>query len=234
MSARGGGVEGRHGRNEKDWRGHDIRMRHDSLRLCIRTVRPGVALLCDGATRRVSIYRTKAEVSSNLNDREPVNGVNTPRMCRYLRRIIAGPYGRDVGRHTEKWPNRTTFDAGLEEASAYPSRPRPVALRHPPTTAPGVRRLGSPESFGHGAETFMQQSIDDASSIPQSFLSGKPATVRYFEPHAWVIRAARQIHAQPHYRSAHQSTCATPFRSGEARTSASLALHAVGEVRDTT
>jgi hypothetical protein len=149
MSARGGGVEGRgpgrHGRKGKYWRGHDIRMRHDSLRLCVRAVRPGVALLCDGATRRVSIYRTEVEVSSNLNDREPVNGVNTPRMCRYLRRITAGPYGRDVGRHTANWPSRTPFDAGLEEASAYSSRPRPVAPRHPPTTAPGVRRPGGPK-----------------------------------------------------------------------------------------
>lgn len=46
--------------------------------------------------------------------------------------------------------------------------------------------------------------------------------VRDVEPRRpWAICAARQIHAQLHHRSAHRSTCATPFRSGEVRSSAS-------------
>jgi hypothetical protein len=69
---------------------------------------------------------------------------------------------------------------------------------------------------------FSAGSIDDPSSMPQSSLSEEAVMVRDIEPlRPRAICAARQIHAQLHGRSAHQSTCATPFRSGEVRTSAS-------------
>ncbi|ODA73915.1 MBL fold metallo-hydrolase [Streptomyces sp. AVP053U2] len=94
------------------------------------------------------------------------------------------------------------------------ARPDPDPCPAASTDGVGVRRPThrDSESFERESETFSAESIDDPSSIPRSFPSGKPAPDRYFEPHRpWAIRAARQIHAQPHHRSAHQSTCATRF-----------------------
>lgn len=54
----------------------------------------GDVLPYGGATPRRSVYRTPVEVSSNLNDREPMNDVNPSRMYRHKRRNISQtPYG---------------------------------------------------------------------------------------------------------------------------------------------
>jgi hypothetical protein len=63
-------------------------------------------------------------------------------------------------------------------------------------SAPDPRSL---ESFEQRTESFLAGSIDDASSTPQSFLSGKAATGRYVGPH-------RLGQAMSHGRSTHHRT----------------------------
>lgn len=106
-------------------------------------------------------------------------------------------------------PRHRTAASPVATRPARPARHRGSADQWPRCDPPTHRGT---ESFELRTETFPAESIDDASSTPQSFLSGKPATARHLEPHRpWAIRAARPVHAQPHYRSAHQSTCATRF-----------------------
>lgn len=113
---------------------------------------------------------------------------------------------RDTARQS-----KASTERGSRASSVRTLVPAPV-LRHPPKAAPGfaIQLAGNPESFGRGTETSSAGSIDDPSSIPQSSHSENPAIVRDVEPRRpGAICAARQIHAQPNDRSAHQSTCAT-------------------------
>lgn len=68
-----------------------------------------------------SQYRTGVEVSSDLNDREPANGVNTSRTCRHPHRNIRVNPRPNVARHTDKWPSRTTVGAGVEAVRRGPN-----------------------------------------------------------------------------------------------------------------
>ncbi|CAM5533226.1 hypothetical protein SCANM63S_02522 [Streptomyces canarius] len=178
------------------------------------------------------------EASSNPNDKEPVDGVNTSRMNRCQHRKSSHPYASNSAHHTVKWSAGTPLDPGTERGAdgvgTRSTLPQVISIRTvalvPALTSRTHRRRhpGSPsdsprsESFVRQSEISSAGSIDDPRSPPQSSLSGKPAPVRDSVP----CRLGRSV---PHgrsttsrtNRSAHHSTCATPFRSGEVRTSAS-------------
>ncbi len=146
-----------HGRQgETIWHGHDIRVRYIPL----ATPTSGSATLNDpderGGGSICSAFRTGIEVSSNPNDREPVNGVNTSRMDRHSHRNCSDPHASNGIRHTVKWLACTALDPvrkrcadGADTRSTLPQRPWHTGLpaRHhssPPASADGSTRASHP------------------------------------------------------------------------------------------